>query len=228
LYFAKYLSYFLYLAANWNLRLAAFVIWHEWKGERLYGGQTTGIYNLKKDVPESDRFHASIYQPVNFYTAQRLIATLNTNDKKGTLLDAGCGLGRMFFLAGAAGFRSVYGIDVSPMLCHMAIAQADAAEKRFEHLAVAVECVNAADFEIPDDVSVIFMFNPFDGIIMKALLKQVMRSLKRRPRTLKVLYANPVHKSIWLEAGFEEIYFFSKMKYLEGSTLVYRAPNAKP
>jgi hypothetical protein len=62
---------------------------------------------------------------------------------------------------------------------------------------------------------------------MKAHLKQVMRSLKRRPRTLKVLYANPVHKSVWLEAGFEEIYHFSKMKYLEGSVLVYPAPNAK-
>jgi predicted RNA methylase len=203
------------------------VIWHEWKGERLYGGQTTGIYSLKKDVPEIDRLHASVYQPVNFYTALRLMSTLDDADKKGSLLDAGCGLGRLFFLAGAMGFRSAYGIDISPLLCHLAIAQADAAEQRYQHITISVECVNATYFEIPDDVSVIFMFNPFDATIMKAHLKQVMRSLKRRPRTLKVLYANPVHKSVWLEAGFEEIYHFSKMKYLEGSVLVYPAPNAK-
>ena len=203
------------------------MIYHEWKGERVFGGETTGIYNLKKDVPESDRFHASIYQPVNFYTAQRLLDKLNATDKKGILLDAGCGMGRIFFLAGGMGFESVYGIDISPRMCHLAISQAHAAEQRYNQLSVAVDCVNAADFQVPDEVSVIFMFNPFDATIMKAFVQRVMESIHRRPRFIKVLYANPIHKTPWIEAGFEEIFHFSKMKYLEGSVLAYQNPNAK-
>lgn len=225
MYFIQYISYFFYLAVNWNFSLAAFLIWHEWKGERLFGGKTTGIYNLRKDVPESDRFHASIYQPVNFYTAQRLLDTLDANDKKGTLLDAGCGMGRIFFIAGGVGFSSVYGIDISPRLCHLAILQAHAAEQRYNQLAVAVDCVNAAEYDVPDEITIIFMFNPFDTFIMKAFVQRVMESLHRNPRTIKVLYANPVHKSLWIEAGFEEIFHFSKMKYLEGSVLRYLHSN---
>ena len=192
----------------------------------MYGGKTTGIYNLKKDVPESDRFHASIYQPVNFYTAQRLLSNLDENDKKGILLDAGCGMGRLFFIAGGIGFTSVYGIDISPLLCNEAIAQAEAAEQRYKKLAVAVDCVNAAEVDVADEVSVIFMFNPFDATIMKAFVQRVMESLHQSPRTLKILYANPVHKELWTDAGFEETFHFSKMKYLEGSVLVWRSPNA--
>lgn len=63
----QYISYFFYIGANWNFRLAFFIIKHEVRGERKYNLNTCTINNLKTSVAKPLLRHASIYQPVNFF-----------------------------------------------------------------------------------------------------------------------------------------------------------------
>jgi SAM-dependent methyltransferase len=65
----------------------------------------------------ADREHASIYQPVNFYTAETLFESIDKEDTIGTFLDMGCGKGRVLAMAAAYGFKEIIGVDLSPQLC---------------------------------------------------------------------------------------------------------------
>ncbi|HXB29285.1 MAG TPA: hypothetical protein VNW49_05670, partial [Puia sp.] len=65
----------------------------------------------------------------------------------------------------------------------------------------------------------LFLFNPFDEVVMHEFIKKVSESLDRKNRPLKILYANPQCKQQWLDAGFKETASFVKMRYLQGSVL---------
>ena len=76
-----------------------------------------------------------------------------------------------------------------------------------------------AYYYIPETVGVIFLFNPFDAVIMDVFIRKVSESLQRKNRPMKILYANPQCKQQWLDAGFKETASFVKLRYLQGSVL---------
>lgn len=215
-----YIKYFFYLAFNWNFRLAWFIIQKEISGEKKYNLDTTGIDDLSASISLEDREHASIYQPVNFYTAEKLFESVSSSDLAGAFIDVGCGKGRVLAMAAAYGFKEIIGIDFSPQLCNQAIQLADSIEAKYSETSVTIECEDAREYLIPESVSVLFMFNPFDHLVMQDFIKQVEKTLYLKPRTLKILYANPLYKKLWLDTGFQEISSFTKMTYLEGSVLI--------
>jgi hypothetical protein len=79
--------------------------------------------------------------------------------------------------------------------------------------------MDAAKFDIPSDANCIFFFNPFDEVIMSEVVKNIKNSLKKAPRNITVIYANPLHKDLLLETGFQEKYHTQELDYLEMSIL---------
>ncbi|MBK6633993.1 MAG: hypothetical protein IPG38_06470 [Chitinophagaceae bacterium] len=65
----------------------------------------------------------------------------------------------------------------------------------------------------------IFLFNPFDEIIMSAVVNNIFRSLQNNPRKISIIYVNPLHKELFLKAGYTESWQIKKMKYLEAVIL---------
>jgi SAM-dependent methyltransferase len=220
-YWWNYIKYFFFLGWNWNFRLAAFILWHDIKGEKKYHSYTTLIDDLSDSIDEQDWMHASIYQPVNFYTIHQLFAHITEADKQSAFIDIGCGMGRLFSVAAAFGFRKIYGVDLSPVMVEDAEVQAVFLEQHYPNARFEIEEANAATYEVPADAGVLFLFNPFDHTVMEPFVTRLTEQLQSNPRPIKVLYANPVCKEIWLNAGFKEVFHFRKLKYLEGSVLIY-------
>lgn len=214
-----YVKYFFYLAWNWNLQLAFFIIYYEIWGEKKYKQKTIGTDDLKKSIPEEQRLHASIYQPINYYTAQKLFDQISPQDRMGVLLDMGCGKGRIFGIGRVYGFKNMFGIDFSTTLCMLAQQNATKVQSINRDINIEVICADVGEYAIPKSVTILFLFNPFDDFIMRKMLQRLKESLAIAPRSIKILYANPIHKQSIIEAGFVEIYYFKKMKYLEGSIL---------
>lgn len=217
-----YIQYFFFLGFNWNFPLAIFIVRREISGERKYNHFVSGTDDLKDSVGEADRQHASIYQPINFYTAEKLFEQIPSSYKKTAILDAGSGKGRVLAMAAYAGFTAIYGFDISADMCLQATQSLQDIQKQFPKTHFDITVANANEYDVPDDVGVIFLFNPFDGLVMQDFIAQVMLSLRRKSRNLLVLYANPVHKSNWTKEGFTEVYAFQKMKWLEGVVLLYQ------
>jgi SAM-dependent methyltransferase len=219
----RYLLYFFYLEWYWGFRLAQFIIRHEISGERKYGIRTIGLDNLKGAISAEDRRHVSLYEPVNYYTSSRLFEYLQPADFKSTLLDVGCGKGRLLAMGAAYGFSDIIGIDLSQKLCDAAANVCRNIKARYPGISITVECADARHYNIPETVGVIFLFNPFDEVVMEEFIRKVFESLQRKNRPLKILYANAQCRQQWLDAGFTETASFVKLRYLQGSVLELKA-----
>ncbi len=212
------LRYFFYLAWNWSFGLAFFIIRHEIRGQKKYGINTIGIDELN-NIPKSAKAHASIYQPINYYTAETLFDQLFLEDIEGDLLDLGCGKGRIFAIGVAYDFKKIIGVEFSETLCKQALQTAQEVVKIHPNVRIEVVYRDAATYTIPASVTTIFLFNPFDAIILEKVVEQINISQQLFPRPIKILYANPVWKKVLEAAGFIETFYFQEMTYLEGSVL---------
>ena len=216
---ARYLRYFFFLSINWNIRIALHIIIREIRGEKKYGIQTTGADELasmeKKGI---DISHATIYMPASYDLLEVLFTQLEPLKIK-HFLDIGCGKGRALCVAAGHQVPQVTGIDFSKELCQQATINLGKISKNFPALQYKIINNDAFYFDIPDDVDCIFLFNPFDEIIMKGVLENINKSLKRSPRLLHIVYLNPLYKDLFTGKGFKEIFYTNKMHYLEASIL---------
>ena len=215
----RYLMYFFYLEWYWGFRLAHFVIRYEISGEKKYGIRTIGHDNLWGAVSAEDRMHISIYEPLNYYTSSRLFNYLQPADFSSAFLDVGSGKGRLMAMAASYGFTEIFGVDICKKLCDTVSYTCRSIKTRYTDIFINNECTDARHYRVPDSVGIIFLFNPFDSVVMEEFIQRVFESLERKNRPLKILYANPQCKQQWLEAGFKEIESFTKLKYLQGSVL---------
>ena len=106
-------------------------------------------------------------------------------------LDYGCGRGRVVAVAATLPFARVIGVELRPELVAAARGNLGRVRNRRCKAAEIVEG-DAAAFVVPDDVTVVTLFNPFTGGILRAACEQVRASLVRRPRAVRVVYMNPL------------------------------------
>ncbi|MEP7080475.1 MAG: class I SAM-dependent methyltransferase [Ginsengibacter sp.] len=215
------LKYFLFLRAHWNLQLALFTIRHEISGEKKYGIDTLGVDDLKNaDVKSSNKKHAYIYQPASYYLLKKSFDFLNADFDKSGFVDYGCGKGRVMAVAAFNGYKNISGIDFSLPLCEVARKNIDKIKCFFPTSNFKTLCMDATEYEIQKEDTTFFFFNPFDDVVMLQVVKNILASQKKIPREIVIVYLNPLFKEIFLAAGFEEVYSYSKLDYLEVSILL--------
>lgn len=215
--FFAYIKYFFYLAINWNIKIALHILSKEIKGEKKYGIQTTGadeLKSLEKKGIETD--HSTIYMPASYDLMEEIFEQIKSRRHK-HFLDIGCGKGRVLCVAAHNGFNKVTGIDFSKEFCIAAEANLVITKQKFPTLQYKVVNNDAFYFEIPNDVDCIFMFNPFDDVILNGVAENILESFEINPRTITLIYVNPMYKEELLDVGFKQIYHTQKMKYLEVS-----------
>jgi SAM-dependent methyltransferase len=215
----KYIQYFFYLASNWNLRIAWHIISNEIKGEDKYSILTTGADELHKlENKGVDISHATIYMPASYDLLEDVFTEIKKNNLT-HILDIGCGKGRALCVAAYYGFTEVTGIDFSKELCIQAKENLEITKKNYPSLTYKVINNDAFYYEIPGDVDCIFLFNPFDEMIMSGVIENIEISLEKFPRELYIIYLNPLHKKLFSDIGYDEIFHTKKLNYLEGSIL---------
>jgi len=219
----SYIRYFAFLAWNWNLRIAFFLINYEIKGEKKYGIQTTGADELKSlQTKGIDITHATIYMPANYFMLEKVMEEISKHPHNKTFLDLGCGKGRAMAAAAHYGFKKITGVDFSKQFCNEANANMELVQKKITGVDFKILLQDAFYYEIPADVTTIFFFNPFDEVIMSGVVENILRSLEKNPRTIRVIYINPMQKELFIEAGFTEIFHYQKLKWLQACILEKR------
>jgi SAM-dependent methyltransferase len=202
------------------MKLAAFTVYHEIKGEKKYHLDTIKINDLQYENIESENLtHASIYQATNYYLIEKAFEYLKDEKINDGLVDFGCGKGRILVVGAYYGFKSLTGIDFSRTLCIEADENIEKVKSLFPNTVFNVICDDANNYKIEKDKNCFFFFNPFDEVVMLKVVKNILSFLKESNKKLYIVYVNPVHKEIFFSAGFTEEYFFRKMEYLEFSIL---------
>ena len=218
-----YIKYFFFIGFNWSFPLAWFTIRHELKGEKKYHINTIELNDLRKVSLKGDIVHAEKYQGANYYLLEKVFEYLRGLDANRNILDFGCGKGRVLAVAAFYGFSELTGIDFAKELCEEARRNIAPIQQRFPEKIFNIIHANATGHKIENDTNVFFFFNPFDETVMLAVAKNILQSLKENPREVYVVYLNPVHKEIFLSAGFEQIFYLQKMKYIEASVMMLDA-----
>lgn len=199
--------------------MAFALISQEISGEKKYGINTTGADELsalkKKGV---DISHATMYMPVSYPLLEQTLERISPDSKK-HFLDIGCGKGRATCIAAHYHFNKVTGIDFSVVFCEAAMVNLRATKQQLPALDFSIAAQDAATYRIPDEVDCIFMFNPFDEVIMKKVVDNIMESLSRSQRTLNVIYANPLYKHLFIKNNFKEVYYSKTLQQFEVSIL---------
>lgn len=108
-----------------------------------------------------------------------------------SLLDYGCGMGRVVVVACTRPFRRVIGVEVSPALCRIARANVSSARNMSQASSVEIVEADATEFDVPDDVTVLWFFNPFYGAVMAKVFARIQASLRRAPRRIVLVHVVP-------------------------------------
>lgn len=223
--FFYYTRLFFFISFNWNIRLAWFTVYHELRGEKKYKLNTSKIVDVKKLSVTGDNVeHAELYQGANYYLLEKVFdhlqtieANLPTGQAGQNILDFGCGKGRVLAVAAYYGFSKITGVEFAKELCDIARRNIITVQQKFPNKIFNVIHANAVDHKIEPDTNVFFFFNPFDEVVMLAVAKNILQSLKEYPREAYVVYINPLHKEIFMSAGFEQIFHYEKLKYIQAS-----------
>ena len=135
-----------------------------------------------------------------------------------TFIDYGSGKGRVLLLAARYPFRRVIGVEMSAAL-NLAAAANIAAYERRNPLQSRIELVagDARNLAVPDEDLVAYFYNPFDEVVLRAVWDKLRASIMRRPRSLFVVYVNPMHRRLFDDSN--ELRWI----YDEPAVVVYRA-----
>jgi SAM-dependent methyltransferase len=180
----------------WNLEDAVF--------ERRLGldfGPPVRRADLRTSYTQSSA-HANGYQGVKY----RKMRILLTEAKKlgipfDTFVDIGCGTGKACCIASREkGFASIIGIDFSAEL----IAAADRNGAALGDGRLQFRCADAAEYALPDARCLIFLFNPFDHVILGRFIERNRALLHRND--CAIAYANAVSPQVVEAAGFRIVY----------------------
>lgn len=140
------------------------------------------------------------YEPAEWHTLQRILPRRSVGADD-VFVDVGSGMGRMVLRAAQYPFKRVIGVELSHELHEIAERNLDVSIGQLRCRDVRFEQADALDYELPDDVTVVFLNNPFRGEIFDAAIESILRSVDRRPRRLRIIYRNPVEHERLVATG---------------------------
>jgi precorrin-6B methylase 2 len=115
------------------------------------------------------------------------------------LVVLGSGAGLVLCQAAGHPFGRVLGVEISPTLAEAARRNIELNRSHVRCPRVEVATCDAASFELPDDVTYVYLDNPFVGGTFERVAQNILASIDRVPREVIVIYANP-QMSGYLEA----------------------------
>ncbi len=178
----------------------------EWLFDYITGVETrTTVDHEKLDSVDGLYLHnARTYQPCRLSNLKMSIKYIvKTYNGSCHFVDVGCGKGRACFFA-ARYFPKITGIDFSPTL----IETAKTNLRNFTGDRQKIEFLvrNAASFHLPDERCVLFLYNPFDEVVLGKFLRLNYRHFSRYHSI--IIYVNDVCSELLLSAGFLRSYKF--------------------
>lgn len=211
------------------LRTLGWLLEEAWL-ERRHGLHTAGkiAQHALSDTTEGQSYEAVSYRALK-RIFQRIAPKAEDHE---VFLDAGCGMGRALVLAARHPYQRVEGFDIAQSL--ISIAQHNLARPdphRRCHNVQATQA-DALQYQVPRDVTTVFLFNPFRGSVLASFLSHLQASLTLNPRRLRLVVANPTHfqqaatAAAWLVCTDEFTVFHPRMEHLHRYQLTVRCYEA--
>jgi SAM-dependent methyltransferase len=152
--------------------------------ERRLGIRSAGLVTIESLVDEWRNCHD--YFPSSIRAFDHVL-------RRDVFVDYGCGMGRALVLASRLPFRELIGFDVSETLLAVAVDNLRRAVPEQRRRDITLLHCDARAFRLPEAATVVYLYNPFHGEILSTVIADIARSVRAKPRRLRVVFNNPSH-----------------------------------
>lgn len=116
-------------------------------------------------------------------------------------VDFGSGKGRVICQAARRPFARVVGVEISEKLVEAARVNVERNRRHFKCQDIELVSADATQWTIPDDMTIGYLYHPFAGATFRRVIDNVVRSIERNPRRVRLVYVGPVLETEILETG---------------------------
>ncbi|MDY2593520.1 MAG: methyltransferase domain-containing protein [Oliverpabstia sp.] len=160
------------------------------------------IRTMGRDDSNADQYRYP-YEPTPYSVLERL-ANTGLIRKDNTLLDYGCGKGRIdFFLSYQTRCQSI-GIEYDERIYEKAIENKETAISSGR---VTIELTNAENFIVSEIVDRIYFFNPFSVEILQKVISRIVDSYYENMRFIQLFFYYPSDEYITYLMTVDELIF---------------------
>ena len=179
--------------------------------EWTYRTNTSGNVPIASlEIPSENKAHSGPYStPSQFRIMKKAFKAVTELRGRGfstsTLVDFGCGKGRVLLVGSEFGFQRLVGVEFSPVLCREAEAAIGAyVERTRKPISFQVVNADAARFPIPPEADVFYFF-AFDGYVLDQVAQNILRSTQEFPRPIWAIYVKALHENVFTARGFRVV-----------------------
>lgn len=174
---------------------------NEIRWDKLLKIRTTG-----RDDSKADQYRYP-YEPTPYSVLERL-ANSGLIRKNNTLIDYGCGKGRVdYFMAYQTKCKSI-GIEYDERIYEKAMTNKETAVSSNK---VIIELANAEKFEVLESVNKIYFFNPFSVEILQKVIAQILDSYYENIRTIQLFFYYPSDEYISYLMTVDELMYYDEI-----------------
>ena len=160
------------------------------------------IHTMGRDDSNADQYRYP-YEPTPSSVLERL-ANTGLIRKGNTLLDYGCGKGRVdFFLSYQTRCQSI-GIEYDERIYEKAMENKNTAVSSDR---ISFVLANAEHFSVPEKVDRIYFFNPFSVEILQKVAARIIDSYYENPRLIQLFFYYPSDEYISYLMSVDELMF---------------------
>jgi len=163
--------------------------------------RTVGVERL--GLEGASAAHAERYEPSPPGALDEMLLGLDVDLEASTFTDLGCGKGRVLCQAARHPFARVVGVELSAQLASEAELNVARMHRRFVRAReIEVRREDAARHRFSKGPRVVYMYNPFRGPVLRAVLANLLRRVDEDRAPTFLLYFEPVQRAA-LEARSE-------------------------
>lgn len=146
------------------------------------------------------------YEPSSWLALRRILPKRDVGADD-VFVDLGSGKGRVVLDAAARyPFRRVIGVEIASQLTEVARANVNASLDRLRCRDIELVTADVLDYELPPDVTIAYIYNPFRGETFRMFMERMIESLDSSPRPFRLIYSTPMeHDSVTNTGRFRVI-----------------------
>lgn len=174
---------------------------HENTWDKLLKIKTTG-----RDDTNADSYRYP-YEPTPYSVLERL-ASCGLFGKRDTVLDYGCGKGRVGFFLSYQTKTKAIGIEYDERIYRRALENKKTAVSRVK---VDFVQISAEEYEVPAEVDRCYFFNPFSVEILRKVMNRIIESYYMAPREIFLFFYYPSDEYMCYLMTIDELVFYDEI-----------------
>lgn len=166
--------------------------------------QRLQIQTAGRDDSNSDQYRYP-YEPTPYSVLERL-ADSGFFAQGDTVLDYGCGKGRVGFFLTYRTKAAAIGIEYDPHIYREALANRETAKAKADFILTKAEA-----YSVPPDVNRCYFFNPFSQEILHKVMARILESYYAQPREILLFFYYPSDEYIAYLMTVAELEFYDEI-----------------